>query len=866
MPPVVGRGFISGLMKPAGAGFPLCIGCALIIMIAALGGAMRDSDAFGAGDPGALDSMFGRRCEEGALLGLAEAYRRFGWLAARLDPLGLAVRDTPAELEPALYGLDAADAAPLRAAYCGELGWEIGHIQDRERREWLAARAEADWRPDRDEQQAALGLIARGEHLEATFGRRMPGVKTFGLTGAEGYLVLTDAVMRAAVEFGARRIFAGGMHRGRFTQLGLNFGKPLTPLVAEAHGAAALPFEAGASSDVPYHLGFEGASRVAGHEVAVWISPHPSHLSVVGPMMQGRVRAAVEAGETVLPVVLHTDAAIAGQGINAEVFQLSGLAPFDIGGTVHLILNNQIGFTTAPGEARTARSCSDIAKLIEAPVLHVNGDAPDALLRAGRVAAEYRARFGMDIVVDMIAYRRRGHNEIDEPRFTQPMEHRAIEAMPALSERYGRKLGGEVDVAGFAVELDAAFDAARGWSANGPETACGLAVGIEARMCAPVDTGASLERLRRLGRHLTTLPEEFSAHPRVLRFLAARAAAIGAGEGVDWASAEALALASLADAGTPVRMGGQDTVRGAFTQRHLAVFDQESGARHEVLAGLAAGVDIYNAPLTENALLAFEYGLSTATPERLTVWEAQFGDFLNVAQPVFDQLIAAGEQRWLFESGLVILLPHGLDGAGPDHVTGRPERLLAACAQGNIRVVNASTPANFFHALRRQVCGDFRKPLVVLTPKVLLRHPGCVSRLDEMGPGTGFRSVIGEAVPGARRVVLCSGKLFYFLDVARRERGIEDLALLRLEQLYPLDETAMAEALAPYSGAELVWAQEEPENMGYFSWLDRRLERIAGRRVKLVSRPAMASPATGPKKWNEAEFAAVIDGALGEGP
>jgi len=645
----------------------------------------------------------------------------------------------------------------------------------------------------------------------------------------------------------------------------LNFGKPLARLIAEAQGVSELPLNVGASSDVPYHLGFEGTADIAGHEVAMWISPHPSHLSVVGPMMQGRSRALAEREGTaaILPMIYHTDAALAGQGINMEVFQLSGLAPFNVGGTIHLILNNQIGFTTATGEARTARSCSDIAKLIEAPVLHVNGEDPDALIRVGRVAAEYRAEFGSDIVVDMIAYRRKGHNEIDEPRFTQPNAYRVIDAMPAFSGSYGQRIGAEPEIIDFTADLDAAFEAAKHWAPNGPEPPRGLATDIEARMCDPVATGVDLAGLRRLGRHLTTTPDGFALHPKVARFLASRAAAIDTGEGIDWATAEALALASLADGGTPVRLVGQDTVRGAFTQRHLALFDQQTGARHMVLDGSAAPVEAYNAPLIENALLAFEYGLSTATPNRLTVWEAQFGDFLNVAQPVFDQLIACAEHRWLFESGLVILLPHGLDGAGPDHVTARPERLLAACAQGNIRVVNASTPANFFHALRRQVIAPLRKPLVVMTPKVLLRHPNCISGLEDMAPGTHFLTVIGEMVLGARRVVLCSGKLFHYLDAARRERGIRDVALVRLEQLYPLDAAAIEAALAPYAGTEIVWAQEEPENMGTFGWLDRRLERIAGRRVSLVSRPAAPSPAAGPKKWNDAEFAAVIDAALG---
>ncbi|HUF87841.1 MAG TPA: thiamine pyrophosphate-dependent enzyme, partial [Thermohalobaculum sp.] len=510
---------------------------------------MRDTEALGAGDPGAVEALFGGRTEAGARAALVEAYRRFGWLAARLDPLGLRPPETPAELDPAAHGFTAADAAPLAAAYCGTLGWEFGHLLDGARRAWLAARAEAAWAPGADDRARALELIARGEQLEAAFGRRMPGVKTFGLAGAEGILVLTDAVLRAAVALGARRVLTAGMHRGRFTQMGLNFGKPLVRLVAEAQGTPEVPAGTGAQSDVPYHLGFDGAVAIAGREVPIWVAPHPSHLSLVGPMMQGRARAAVEAegARAVLPLIVHSEAAFAGQGVNAEVLQLSGLAPWHIGGTVHLVINNQIGFTTEPGEGRTARTPVDIARLIEAPVLHVNGDDPDALIRAGQVAAAYRAAFGADIVVELVAYRRKGHNEIDEPRFTQPLLYQAIDAMPPLSVRYAREIGAEADQGRFADELDAAFAAARDWAPNGPEAPPrGLVTDIEDRLCATVETGVDPDALRALGVQLTRLPEGFAAHPKVARFLAERAQAIEAGEGIDWATAEALALASLA--------------------------------------------------------------------------------------------------------------------------------------------------------------------------------------------------------------------------------------------------------------------------------------------------------------------------------
>lgn len=811
---------------------------------------MRNTDFLGAGDPGALESLFEGATRGGARRALAEAYRRWGWMAASLDPLEISVPSRVPELDPTLYGLMPGDEADLELAYCSTIGWEIGHIQDTVRRDWLALQAESPREPRG--RQDALDVIAKGELFEAMCDRRMPGAKTFGLSGAEGYLVLVAEVLREADRSGIGRVVAGGMHRGRLTQMALLYGKPLARVVAEAQEAPEFPEEFGASSDSPYHLGWNGTSPF-GPEF--WMSPHPSHLSVVAPVAMGRARAEREQGDQVLPLALHTDAAFAGQGVNAEVLQLSELDAFKVGGTLHLILNNQIGFTTNAAEARTARTCADMAKLIEAPILHVNGEDPDALILAAQVAVAYRQAFGGDIVVDCIAYRRKGHNEIDQPRFTQPDMYTAIDHKSPLSQRYGAATGLSPRIDGFRAELDIAFEAAKAWRPNAPARPHGISAGITDDLLAPIATGVAADRLQAIGTRLTDLPKGIFPHPKVLQFLEARKSAIASGEGIDWATAEALAIGTLADEGVPIRLGGQDSSRGAFTQRHLTLHCGESFTRHGIFDDFETRPQIHDTPLTENAVLGFEYGYTLARPDGLTIWEAQFGDFLNVCQPMFDQFIICGEDRWLFESNLVMLLPHGLDGGGPDHATAHPERLLAACAKGNIQVVNLSTPANLFHALRRQVLAKWRKPLVVLAPKALLRHPAAKSKLSALSGS--FQPVIATH-RRAKRVIMSTGKLAVLL-----EQADPDAALIRLEQLYPLPEQALRDALAPYPEAELVWAQEEPENMGYFQWLDRKLEAITGRPWRLVTRPASPAASSGPKKWDDRALKAVISDAVG---
>ena len=858
----------------------------------------RPADDFlGAGDPGAIEAIVEAAAEpapgrvrsspggygEAALI---EAFRQRGFLAAGLDPLRIAPPAAVPELDPLPYGVPAGSGlvARLRSAYCGSIGWDFGHIRDGAHRRWLAAEAES--RPTQQltaaEQMHCLALLARTFAFETGLTRRLPGGKLFGIGGAETFNVLADTVLAESVRLGVEEAVIGGMHRGRFNLLANVCGKPLTPLVAEIVGKPAVPEGLQVSSDVSYHLGYSGDREIAGQRLRISVSAHPSHLQLIPVISQGRARARQAArGEdgrrAVLPLLLHTDASFAGQGLVAEMFQLSKLAPFDLGGTIHIVIDNQVGFTTEPEDARSAHLSTDIARLVEAPVIHVNGDDVEAVYRAGLVAANWRATFGSDIVVRFVCYRRPGHNEIDEPRFTQPMMCRAIESMTPVHELYAARVAGgaavaEAAAAGMGADLKAAFDASKSYAVNSADwfggAWSGLTRGTVEEMLTPVATGVPLAELRRLGRIVTQVPAGFTCDPKVAKFCAERRQSFEDGRDITWAAAETLALAALAGEGVPVRFGGQDCLRGAFTQRHWQLHDAKTGARHLALlpaAKDARTLEVHNTPLIEHAVLCYEYGISLDDPRRLVVWEAQFGEFLNIAQPVFDQCIACGENRWLRASGIVILLPHGLDGGGPDHSTGRPERLLAACAGANIQVVNASTPANFFHVLRRQMLRGFRKPLVVLTPKALLRHKACVSTLAEMDEGTCFRHLIVDGPDrDAERVIMCSGKVAYLLAEERARRKLDsEVAILRVEQLHPLPEQAIAEALALHCGAKLLWCEEEPANMGYFMHLDRTLVRIAGRSVARVGRPAAATPAAGVKYWLEAEEKAYLATAFG---
>ncbi|MFW5834830.1 MAG: thiamine pyrophosphate-dependent enzyme, partial [Pseudomonadota bacterium] len=610
---------------------------------------------------------------------------------------------------------------------------------------------------------------------------------------------------------------------------------PLPALLHAMAGGSPWPEALEVAGDVPYHLGHEGERTIDGHRLKLSLAPHPSHLEVIAAVTLGRARARRARGERVLPLLMRTDASFAGQGIVAETFQLAGLGPFTVDGAVHVIANNRLGFTTEPEEARTASLATDVARLTGVPVFRVNADDPEAVVRGARLAVAWRQRFGRDVILDVVGYRRLGHNEFDEPSFTQPRRYARIDRQPPPTERYAERLradgvaleGLDEEVAGFRAKLEADFRAA----------------GIYRPEADPF--GGAWQGLRRAPPGALTAPV---------------ATGLETGEGLIFATAEALALASLRAEGFAVRLGGQDTPRGAFTQRHLILHDRETAARHPVLQGC----EVFDMPLIEYAVLSFEYGYSLEAPHTLVAWEAQFGDFLNLAQATMDQFVTAGEDRWLRSSGLVLLLPHGLDGGGPDHSTCHPERLIQAAMGGELQVVHPSTPASLFHALRRQLLRPFRKPLAVLAPKAMLRHKDAVSSLADLGPGTGFRCVVTDDAADAERVVLASGKLVVELLTERAARGLDErVAIVRLEQLWPLDEQVLRNVFGRYAGAELVYAQEEPRNMGAFLVLDRALERLAGRPLRYAGRPCQASPAAGFKARHEAERRAVFDAALG---
>jgi 2-oxoglutarate dehydrogenase E1 component len=830
---------------------------------------------------------------------LIQAYRDRGHLAADLDPLGLAPRPAVAELDPAAHGLAPADVAAivdrLKAIYAGTLAVECAHVHDPARRHWIRDAMEAPpMAADAETRRRILEMLIEAEAFEQFMQSRFPTVKRFGLEGAESKMVLLRRLIEDAAAAGVDEVVIGGMHRGRLNLLANLMGKPAAAIFAEVGGASSLPDGFAVSGDVPYHVGFSNDVTVAGRRVHLSLSAHPSHLQVVAAVTLGRARAKQArhgpgGREAILPLLLHTDASFAGQGVMAEIFQLGGLAGFDTGGTIHLIVNNQIGFTTAPTQARTSRYCSDVAKIVEAPVFHVNGDDPEAAARAATLAVGYRQRFGRDVVIDLVCYRRRGHNEIDEPRFTQPRMAARIDALPTVRRKYAARL---IDDGVVTVEentgiearnrerLAAAYEESKTYRPNTADRLegawTGMAAGGTAAMLEPVDTGMPLQDLRRIGRALTAVPDSLAFDPKIDRFREARARMIEGGEGIDWATAEALAIGGLLDQGVDVRLCGQDSGRGAFSQRHLVLVDQQTEARFVPLRHLRDGqgrFELVDSPLIEYAVLAFEFGHSLADPHTLVIWEAQFGDFANLAQAVIDQYVVAAEDKWLRQSGLVMLLPHGPEGDGPEHSSARPERFLQLCAEGNIQVVDCTTPANHFHALRRQMLRPYRKPLVVFSPKSLLRRRAAASTLDEMAEGTGFRTVIADAEAdpsGVRRVVLCTGKVYYDLAEARSEREIRSVALIRLEQLYPFPEAALSEALAPYPQAEVVWCQEETANGGAWSFVDRRLEAIltglgyANPRPRYVGRPPRPAPAGGLKSAHAAEQDRVVAEALTE--
>ena len=854
---------------------------------------------------------------------LIRSYRVRGHLEAQLDPLGLTTPAPHAELDPASYGFSAADMdAPifidnvlgretatlreivqiLRQTYCGPIGVEFMHIQDPEQKSWIQRKVEgAPWLNflDAGEKRTILHRLTEAEGFEAFCQKRYVTTKRFGLEGGEVTIPALHAIIETAAADGVVEVAIGMPHRGRLNTLVNIVKKPLTALFSEFGGESFKPDDVQGSGDVKYHLGTSTDVEIAGHTVHLSLQPNPSHLEAVDPVVVGKVRARQDsAGDTsgrrsVMAILMHGDAAFAGQGLVYETLAMSQLIGYRTGGTIHLIVNNQIGFTTVPAHAYSGLYCTDVAKSIQAPILHVNGDNPEAVIFCARMAAEYRMKFGSDIVLDIVCYRRHGHNETDEPAFTQPLMYKAIGGLKTTRTLYAEKLAAEGTVPAadsqamldtFTKTLEDANNAAKSYKPNKADWLEGHWSGFHPpeRDDMPhveEDTAVPMETLKLVGAALSRVPDGFNVNSKIARQLEAKKQAIDSGEGIDWATGEALAFGTLLAEGHRVRLSGEDVQRGTFSQRHAVLIDQINQHEYTPLNNIApdqAKIELYNSLLSEAGVLGFDYGYSLADPRTLVLWEAQFGDFANGAQVIIDQFIASGETKWLRMSGLVMLLPHGYEGQGPEHSSARIERYLQLCAERNMWVCNITTPANYFHTLRRQLNRNFRKPLIVFEPKSLLRHKLAVSPLADFADGTRFQYVIPEIdtiadADQVRRVVICSGKVYYDLLQERRAKAIEDVAIVRLEQLYPFPENTLGRILSQYKNADVVWCQEEPENMGAWTFVDRRIEAVLRhldmkvRRPSYVGRESAASPATGLAKTHMAQQSRLVATVLGIG-
>ncbi|MCG7205508.1 multifunctional oxoglutarate decarboxylase/oxoglutarate dehydrogenase thiamine pyrophosphate-binding subunit/dihydrolipoyllysine-residue succinyltransferase subunit [Streptomyces arenae] len=837
---------------------------------------------------------------------LIHAHRVRGHLAAGTNPLAPRPAARP-ELGLAAFGLHDADRArpvvvdgfagratmtldevlgALREFYCRSAGFEYMHIQDSRARRWIQERVEtARRRPDHARQLRILHRLGATEAFETFLGTKYVGHKRYSLEGGESAIVLLDALLDSAVADHVAEAVIGMAHRGRLNVLANIVGKSYAQIFGEFEDAADLGSVQG-SGDVKYHLGAEGTYRAPdGRTVAVSVVANPSHLEIVGPVVQGVVRAkqdlagADDGPVDVLPIVVHGDAAFAGQGVVAETLNMSQLPGYRTGGTVHVVVDNQVGFTTSPANGRSGTYATDVARMVEAPIFHVNGDDPEAVDRVARLAFDYRRTFRKDVVVDLVCYRRHGHSEVDDPSITQPLMYDRIDARASVRTLYAeallaRRELGEREVAGahrdYRDHLERAFAETRTLPparTGHSDPGTGAAPSTAAHTAGRTVTAAEEATLRRVIASATGLPRGFTVHPRVLPQLRRRATALDTGA-VDWATAETLAIGSLLLEGVPVRLAGQDSRRGTFGQRHAVLTDRHTGAEHTPLRALgprAAAFTPYDSMLSELAALAFEYGYALARPEALVLWEAQFGDFANGAQTVVDEYVASSEQKWGRRSAVTLLLPHGLEGQGPDHSSARIERFLQLCAQDNMTVALPSRPANYFHLLRQQALGGGGRPLVVFTPKSMLRARAATSALPEFTEG-GFRPVLPDAVVDparVTRVLLCSGKVFYDLDARRRETGSTGTAIVRVERLYPFPEDELAAELARFpAAAQVRWVQEEPENQGAWSFVALRLHRSARRAVECVSRPESPAPAAGSARRHALEQKALVTSAF----
>ncbi len=849
---------------------------------------------------------------------LIRAYRVRGHLHANTDPLGLTPPENHPELDPATYGFTEKDmdreifinyvlgletatvreiVRILQETYCGSIGLEFMHIQDPEEKTWLQERIERIHNQTtftKEGKKAILNRLIETEGFERYLDKKFTGTKRFGLDGGESLVPAMEQIFKRGSQLGLEEVVLGMAHRGRLNVLANVMSKPFQAIFHEFQGGASKPEDVGGSGDVKYHLGASADRSFDGRSVHLSLTANPSHLECVNTVCLGKVRAKQRQKndsemEKVATLLLHGDAAFAGQGLVPEALELSQLYGYQTGGTIHIIINNQIGFTTNPKQHRSSPYCSDVAKMVAAPIFHVNSDDVEAAVHCARIAIEYRQRFKKDVVVDLICYRRHGHNEGDEPTFTQPKMYNAIARHPTTLNMYAQRLikekvMSEDEIKGqikeFSSQLDAAFEAAAGYKANKADWLDGKWAGLSLATndARRGKTGVNMDFLKEVGASLTSVPENFNLHSKIKRQLDAKRKMIDTGEGIDWATAEALAFGTLLLEGHPVRLSGQDSERGTFSQRHAVLIDQENEDRFTPLNNIRFGqapFEVLNSPLSEAGVLGFEYGYSLAEPQTLTLWEAQFGDFANGAQVIIDQFISSGETKWLRMSGVVMLLPHGYEGQGPEHSSARLERYLQNSADDNWQVCNVTSPANYFHALRRQIRRDFRKPLILMTPKSLLRHKRCVSRLEEMGADATFHRVLwddgkdGLAAPAKiKRVVLCAGKVYYDLLEEREARGVKDVYLMRLEQLFPFPKSALLEELKPFKNAEIMWCQEEPRNMGSWSYVLEPLLEVMdelGKDQRLPSysgRGPAASPATGLAKRHADEQKSLIGAAL----
>ncbi len=861
---------------------------------------------------------------------LIRAYRAMGHLAADLDPLGLTDRLVHNELEPETYGFTDADLdrpifidrvlgletatmrqilGILQRTYCQHIGVEFTHITNPAQKSWLQERIEGEEKEIRftlEGKKAILNKLIEAETFEKFADVKYTGTKRFGLDGAEAMVPALEQIIKRGGQLGVKEIVIGMAHRGRLNVLANVMAKPHRAIFNEFKGGSFKPDDVEGSGDVKYHLGASSDRTFDGNNVHLSLTANPSHLEIVDPVVLGKVRAKQdqhgcdpEERTSVLPLLLHGDAAFAGQGVVAECFGLSGLKGHRCGGSLHFIINNQIGFTTNPRFSRSSPYCTDVAKMVEAPIFHVNGDDPESVVHVAKIATEFRQKFQKPVVIDMVCYRRYGHNESDEPMFTQPRMYRVIKQHTPVATRYAERLVEEqvlteAEVSemrdGFRAHLESEFTASDNYKPNKADWLDGRwsSIGFAEDEARRGNTGVELDTLRDIGKRITKVPGDFNAHKTVKRLLDRRLEMIESGEGIDWAMAELLAFGTLLLEGFPVRLSGQDSERGTFSQRHSVLTDQETERRYTPLRHIApdqANFEVINSMLSEEAVLGFEYGYSLAEPNALVLWEAQFGDFANGAQVIFDQFLSSGERKWLRMSGLVCLLPHGYEGQGPEHSSARLERYLQLCAEDNWQVANCTTPANYFHILRRQLQRKFRKPLILMTPKSLLRHKRVISRLDEFGPGKTFHRVLwddadsrqpvsnGEfalkADSDIRRVVMCSGKVYYDLLDARNAAGLDDVYIYRIEQLYPFPARTLIQELDRFPNAtDFVWCQEEPKNMGAWSFIEPNiqwvLDHIGAKKTRpdYAGRPASASTATGLASKHASEQKTLVEEAL----